>query len=184
MGFNGYWSPTSKIKNWLIKNKGPNIAFISESDLWESLASIEAKDEQYMCDLMQINLKDWEPSTVDWMYPKNSILQPMFDKFMLDLNEKGIIKRIEDMFSNKKICKESNDYQQMTFDYVKILFALLILGLISAILIGIYEKIFLCVTKKYKKVTLENKEEIEEINMEITSQSKIMKNSSTQTDSI
>ena len=87
MGFNGYWSPTSKIKNWLIKNKGPNIAFISESDLWESLASIEAKDEQYMCDLMQINLKDWEPSTVDWMYPQNSILQPMFDRYKLKIIE-------------------------------------------------------------------------------------------------
>ena len=135
-----YSYSSCSVKDWLMENKGPNIAFISEIELWEDLTSVQCNDEQSMCDLMKIDLIDSKPMSTDWMYPYDSYLQPMFDKFRLLLYENGMIYRIYDKLSNKKPCDQNNVYQEMSFDFVKILFAMLTIGLILAIYIGICEK--------------------------------------------
>ena len=151
------------VKDWLIQNKGPNIAFISEIELWEDLTSVNCNDEQSMCDLMKIDLIDSKPMSTDWMYPYNSYLQPMFDKFRLLLYENGLIYRIYDKLSNKKPCDQNNVYQEMSFDFVKILFAMLIIGLVLAIYIGICEKCKIWINQ-FKNSSNENKDNEVETN--------------------
>ena len=95
------------------------------------------------CDFLIVPLKDYKPQTNGWMYPKNSLLQELFDKYMLELSQTGVIHRIENTFSlsNSKMCDEDAGFMQMGFDYVRLFFVLLAIGLFLALVIGIYEKI-------------------------------------------
>ena len=86
-------------------------------------------------------LKDFKPVTIGWMYPKNSLLQELFDKYMLELYQTGVIWRIENYYASPNMCDEEAGFTQMGFDYVRLFFAVLSIGLILAIIIGIYEKI-------------------------------------------
>ena len=86
-------------------------------------------------------MKDFKPVSTGWMYPKNSLLQELFDKYMLKLYQTGVIKGIENSISPPTICAEETGFTQMGFDYVRLFFAVLSIGLILAIIIGIYEKI-------------------------------------------
>ena len=85
-------------------------------------------------------MKEYQPVRRGWIYPKNSLLQPLFDKYMLKLYQNGIIKRIEDFHTARKYCNENNGYLIIQFGFVKILFILLLIGISTALLIGLYEK--------------------------------------------
>ena len=95
-----------------------------------------------LCDFLIVPLRDFKPVPSGWMYPKNSLLQELFDKYMLELSQAGVIHRIENTFSlsNSKMCDEDIGFMQMGFDYVRLFFVLLAIGLFLALVIGIYEK--------------------------------------------
>ena len=148
------WPGPTKVKELLIKNKSPNVAFVSESDTMDALARIEQKDNPFICNLTSIEIRDFWPRKVGWMYPYDSSIQPMFDKFMLHLYESGTIRRIEYSLLTKKPCLASNEYQEISFEFVKILFVILSIGLVAAIFIGVCEKIKICIRQhKYSTKT-------------------------------
>ena len=86
-------------------------------------------------------MKDFRPVTIGWMYPKNSLLQELFDRYMLELYQTGVIQKIENSFALSKMCDEEAGFTQMGFDYVRLFFVLLSIGLVLAMVIGLYEKI-------------------------------------------
>ena len=67
-----------------------------------------------MCDIIRMPLREIKPTTVGWMYPKNSLLQHMFDKFMIELYQNGIIDRLLNSLKSQKVCDEDDSYQQVS----------------------------------------------------------------------
>ena len=94
-----------------------------------------------LCDFLIVPLKDYKPQTNGWMYPKNSLLQKLFDKYMLELYQTGVIRKMEKSFSPSKMCDEETGFIGMEFDFVSLFFVLLLIGLLLAIVICLYEKI-------------------------------------------
>ena len=94
-----------------------------------------------ICDFLTVPLKDYKPVTIGWYYPKNSLLQELFDKYMLKLYQTGVLWKIENSYSLIKKCDEETGFTQMGFDYVRLFFVLLSIGLFLAMVIGLYEKI-------------------------------------------
>ena len=66
-----------------------------------------------------------------WMYPKNSMLQPLFDQYMKQLHEHGILSKI---FHTKEKSCPTDPTIQISFDFVKILFLILCIGILMALL--------------------------------------------------
>ena len=94
-----------------------------------------------LCDFLIVPLKDFKPVPIGWMYPKNSLLQELFDKYMLELYQTGVFWRIENSVSLSKMCDEEAGFTQLGIDYVRLFFVLLSIGLFLAMVIGLYEKI-------------------------------------------
>ena len=94
-----------------------------------------------LCNFLIVPLKDFKPVPMGWMYPKNSFLQDLFDSYMLELYQSGVIRKIENSFALKNLCNEETGFTQMGFDYVRIFFVLLSIGLFLALVIGLYENV-------------------------------------------
>lgn len=95
----------------------------------------------HLCDFTKAKFYDVKDITQGWMYPKNSILQPMFDKFMLELTENGVLEQIESTFFRKATCPDTQEFTEIDFDFVKLLFTLLSCGIVVAIIVLIWEKV-------------------------------------------
>ena len=76
------------------------------------------------------------------MYHKNSILQPMFDKFILQLNQNGVLKRIHEFYQTTKDLCIDEGYPHTGYDIIGILFLTLFSGIMLAILVVLIEKLF------------------------------------------
>ena len=85
-------------------------------------------------------LREFPPFRTSWMYPKNSILQPIFSKYFLELYQKGIIQKMREEFFVKPICDQHRSYDSVNFTFVQVLFMILASGSIMAIFVSIYEK--------------------------------------------
>ena len=76
------------------------------------------------------------------MFPKQSILQPIFDQFMRHLYESGIIDKI---LKTHQVSCIPDPLNHIAFDFVMIVFVILILGVITAM-------ILLCIELYHSKV--------------------------------
>ena len=76
------------------------------------------------------------------MYPKNSILQPMFDKFILQLNQNGVLKRIHEFYQTTKDLCIDEGYPHTGYDIIGILFLTLASGIMIGVLVVLIEKLF------------------------------------------
>ena len=86
-------------------------------------------------------MKEHKPSTNGWMYPKHSLLQPLFDQYMLELYQTGIVQRIEKSHTIQNFCGEGDGYIRISFGFVEILFIVLSVGVSTAIIIALCEKL-------------------------------------------
>ena len=73
------------------------------------------------------------------MYPKNSILQPLFDKLMLEVSEAGVVEQIQQTFHKKTTCTEAQEFTEIGIDFVKVLFMLLCCGVVTSLIVLIAE---------------------------------------------
>lgn len=92
------------------------------------------------CDIMYAPMQGFRTRTSGWMFPKNSILQPMFDKYKLKLYQNGVIKKLHETFLPMPKCNHEQPFFPVNFDFVAMIFYVLIMGSILAIIIGIGEK--------------------------------------------
>lgn len=90
---------------------------------------------------MTVPMKEHKPLTNGWMYPKNSLLQPLFDQYMLELYQTGIVKKIEKKHTIETFCTEGNGYIMISFGFVKILFIVLSVGVSISVIIALFEKL-------------------------------------------
>ena len=73
------------------------------------------------------------------MYPKNSILQPMFDNFKLKLYQSGVMEKLKQIYFPKPICDAGQVYDQVNFEFARVFFIILAIGVVMAIISGILE---------------------------------------------
>ena len=120
-----------------LKNE-PNVAFLME----EVAVQGYIKDKLIgICDYIA-TIADGESLTLGWMYPKNSILTPLIDNFMLKMHEEGISHRIKsEKLSNLDFDCSTKEFVTVNFQFVLIIFIFLGLGIFLAIILVILEKL-------------------------------------------
>lgn len=105
--------------------------------------------ENLLCDLrtMKMNLGG---GRIGWMYPKNSMLRPLFDKFLVTQDETGVEQSIRMKYFEPPLGECSGDTGSETsvigYDLVINFFFFLIIGSVGAIVIAGIERL----TKSYK----------------------------------
>ena len=73
---------------------------------------------------------DVPESSLGWMYPYDSMLQPLFDRYMLEIFQSGISRRIFDPYNpESQECKEEG-INPVNLNFVAIVFFILILGIV------------------------------------------------------
>ena len=84
---------------------------------------------------------DFYPSTVGWFYPYDSILQPIFDRYLLELFESGVYERIKNtkMDIQQTAC-QIEPVVEVGFPFVMVIFFILIGGVSLSLLIFVLEK--------------------------------------------
>ena len=83
---------------------------------------------------------------VGWLYPKNSMLKRLFDKFLIDTARTGIEDRIRTEYFKPKELTCEVSFNPIGFHMVKTLFKLLALGTsISAVAVIIEKLTFHCI---------------------------------------
>ena len=80
---------------------------------------------------MQTSMSDFPLSAVGWFYPYDSILQPLFDKYMLELFENGVFNRIVDTIHEKQPDCPAETVPKVNFSFVIIIFSMHRFTLIS-----------------------------------------------------
>ena len=77
--------------------------------------------------------------TIGWLYPYDSILQPIFDKYLLELSETGLFDKIMSTVIEKKQECLDDPVIEVDFRFVNVIFYLLITGVCLALIIFILE---------------------------------------------
>lgn len=98
------------------------------------------------CDYDSVELPEFGIHPLAWMYPKNSILGPLFNLEYHRLMEKGIQQRESQKLKVKRFC-EDQELIQVDLAFTSILFALLCLGLILSIGTVTFEHLWACFKK-------------------------------------
>ena len=79
-------------------------------------------------------LPEFPKPPLGWLFPRNSILKPLFDRFFLWKKEHGVIQKLyDDQYKHKTECTDE-PFNAIDFQTVALLFALLSVGLILAII--------------------------------------------------
>ena len=80
---------------------------------------------------------------VGWLYPKNSMLKRLFDKFIISLNEKGIDRKLyRKYFTAFEEDKCETDTRAIHFNIVVTLFKSLAIGIFIAFIVLTVEIVF------------------------------------------
>lgn len=86
------------------------------------------------CQFASIELDNFPATPNGWMYPKNSILRPLFDQYFDELSEKGILDRILKTYQVPNQNCEDEGFMPVDFCFVSFLFILLSLGACLALI--------------------------------------------------
>ena len=134
-----------KLLVWLLNKTGPiNEAWVTgDSYAKVNLKTLKADRRNVLCEIKTQIVEDIPKMRNGHMFPYNSMLQPLFDRYMLSLFQDGILKRINTAYSSLDDSVNCNDQQnfQVAFGYVQVLFVILGIGGISSIFVLVAEHI-------------------------------------------
>ena len=83
---------------------------------------------------------DIPPMQQGWIYPHNSMLQPIFDQFMVEVLKTGVFDRIRTNLRPPHPTCWADGMVPIDINFVAILFILLAIGILTSIFIFILEK--------------------------------------------
>ena len=75
----------------------------------------------------------------------------MFDRYKLKLYQNGMMQKLQETFLHMPKCNNGKPFVQVNFDFVAMIFHVLVVGSMLAIIIGIGEKIKVKIVKKEDK---------------------------------
>lgn len=95
-------------------------------------------------------LSEFGTSSVGWMYPKNSILKPLFDEIFLQLEEKGIKQREYQQSPSGEV--QSSQLIKVDLGFTTLIFAILFCGTVLALVLFIAELLWNhCSSSKFQQ---------------------------------
>ena len=133
-------------------DKTNDMIFTAADSLFMYIEKTPDFNFQIMCDI-KIGQLDGLGGKIKsgWLYPKNSILRPLFDKHLIKLSRTGVEKRLHNMFFNfEDNLNCQSDYEEVGMNIATFLFQLLGVGLVIALLIFVIESLF--ALKKRNKI--------------------------------
>ena len=81
---------------------------------------------------------------IGWLFPNNSILRPLFDRFFMKHRENGVIAKLKREFMKNEVTCPTEPFNQIDFKTLGVLFGLLLSGILLALFtIGIEKARFL-----------------------------------------
>ena len=103
-----------------------------------------------MCDIKITQLNGLKRKVKGgWLYPKNSILKPIFDRYLVKLGQSGVDKRLQHIFFNfEDNLNCQSDYEEVGLKITKFLFWLLSIGVVIALMIFLLEAFFALKNRK------------------------------------
>lgn len=97
--------------------------------------------KEFQCNYAVTTIEEIPTSPVSWMFPKNSILTPLFNKQMFELKKTGILDRLlTEHFKPMDFDCNTIQFVEIDFQLVLVLFITLILGAILSVLIVLVEQ--------------------------------------------
>ena len=100
-------------------------------------------DNVSYCDFLEVTFEstfDIPPMPQGWIYPINSMLQPIFDQFMTEVLITGVFDRIKTNLTPPYPACQSDEMVPIDINFVAIIFVLLAIGVLISILLFILEK--------------------------------------------
>ena len=99
------------------------------------------------CEFGQSRVREISRTSYGMMFPYNSMLQPLFDKYMHHIYELGVYKRLfNEYMPSVPICDTNHQSFQVDFSFVQFLFITLLSGVVASIIIACIEKISFKIT--------------------------------------
>ena len=93
------------------------------------------------CDYAQTRVKDFTDLSVGWMYPRNSMIQPLFDRFWMQLDERGVIDQLKTKYWGEKPECAPEGIVEVDLNFVIITFIILCFGTGLALLWFLFESL-------------------------------------------
>ena len=107
------------------------------------ICSIVFADNVSYCDFLEVSFEstyDVPQMRQGWIYPHNSMLQPIFDQFMVEVLNAGVFDRIKTNLRIPRPTCQAHGMVPIDINFVAILFVLLAIGVLISILLFILEK--------------------------------------------
>ena len=121
----------------LIDRPDPNFSFLID-DFWIQHAIAMSEGNLKICQFTKSRAIDFPVISAGWMYPRNSLLKPIFDSFIHEIHEKGIYRRIVE--NPTQTCDE-NSFISVSLEFVFTLFIILFFGIFVSICLALLEKL-------------------------------------------
>lgn len=88
-----------------------------------------------VCDFLKAPIQGVPNFPESWMYPRDSILQPLFDTYWIELIEFGIFDGITRKYQTPEHLCLSDDTEAVNFSFVLLLFIILSVGICGSLII-------------------------------------------------
>ena len=75
-----------------------------------------------------------------WFYPYDSILQPLFDKYLLELFETGVFNKVLNNFHTRKLDCPVEDYAKVELSFIIVIFYAFLGGVLLSLLTFLFER--------------------------------------------
>merc|ERR1712062_62287 len=139
------------MRNFLETHDKTNYMILSQvHSLYVFIQKSPDFDLQVMCDLKSGTLEEANGKVKSgWLYPKNSILKPIFDKHLIKLSQTGVDMRLQNIFYNFEDhlnCK--SDHEEVGMNIAMFLFRFLAVGLALSLVALLIEALYALMTKK------------------------------------
>ena len=86
-------------------------------------------------------LQEIPATSIGWLFPKNSILKPLFDWFYRRKREHGVVQKLyEESFKDKIGCSADAPFNSIDIQIVALLFLVLSVGIVLAVIMLSFEK--------------------------------------------
>lgn len=114
-----------------------NLGYLIEKSIF--MAKISDTESRKPCDFTYNTLLDFPSLNTGYMYPNNSMLQPLFDKFWLQIDKEGVFDRIKMTYQNAFPQCVLDPFQPVNFNFVLLIFWILWIGIFVSLVIFIIE---------------------------------------------
>ena len=100
-------------------------------------------DNLSRCDYLQTYLptSDFPSHAIGWLYPYDSILQPLFDKYLLELLQSGIFNKLSDSYHNvNHLDCPTEPYAKVEFSFIIVILIIFLIGVLLSLVILCLER--------------------------------------------